>query len=147
MSERLDNLLTSIEKLKEVQRITYDYFKHLTTLSASSIGVTAALTIKVFCEPRFSVLLIFSVTSFFLCLLGSLWVMTAPGNAILYLVSIQTFATCSTGDLEKQQEDVAKNEKKYSRSLDQIRFFDFFTKITFLIGIIGFIVFFGLNLK
>jgi hypothetical protein len=147
MSTRLNSLLTSADNLKDVMRIAYDYFKHLTTISASSIGVIAALVLKVFCEPRYLVLLIISIASLFLCLLASIWVLTVPGNAILYLVAIQTIASSPEVSPDKRMKDTEDIQKKYDRSLDQIHFYDVFTKITFLVGIVVFLVFFGLNLK
>lgn len=147
MSIKLKNLLISANNLKEVMRIAYDYFKHLTTISASSIGVIAALGLKVFNEPKYLVLLIISIASLFLCLLASIWVLSVPGNAILYLVAYQTIASLPDGSTDKQKKDIEEIQKKYDHSLDQIHNYDIFTKITFLVGIIVFLLFFGLNLK
>jgi len=144
---KLNHLLMSVDRLKEVQRIQYDYFKHLTTLSVGSIGVIATLVLKVLPEPKCMVLLIISIISFFLCLLASLWALTAPGNAILYMVGIQTYAAAAPENPERHKEAVEKESRKLENSLNQIKFFDIFTKIFFLVGIVVFLVYVGVNLK
>jgi hypothetical protein len=144
---KLNYLLISMDKLKEVQRIQYDYFKHLTTLSVGSIGVIATLVLKIMPEPKCIVLLIISLMSFLLCLLASLWACTAPGNAILYIVGIQTYAAASPEDPQKNKGAVEKESRKLEKSLDQIKFFDIFTKIVFLIGVVVFLIYIRVNLK
>lgn len=148
MSEnKLNYLLMSIDRFKEVQRLQYDYFKHLTTLSVGSIGVIATLVLKALPEPRCIALLIISIVSFFLCLLVSLWALTAPGNAILYMAGIQAYAAVTPEDPQKHKGDVEKESKKFEKSLDQIHCFDIFTKILFLLGVVLFLIYFVVNVR
>lgn len=142
MAGQTNELIESMEKMKEVQRIQYDYFKHLTTLSASSILIIVAFLEKVFNSPNCIILALISILCFALCLTASLWILPVTGNIILYITGIRVLAANAEKDGEKQAETLSK---KIDDSLDKINVYDWFTKITFLLGVVMFLIFVFIN--
>lgn len=146
MSDKVNEFFESMEKLKEVHRIQYDYFKHLTTLSTASIGAIIAFVTKVFPASNCIIIAVISLISFFFCLLAALWAMPGPGNAISYVTGIQVIATPSDKNPQELAKDVEDYTDKYNRALDQIKCYGLITRIAFLHGIIFFLVYAGINL-
>lgn len=135
VKERAKNLLKSIDKMKEVQRLQYDYFKHLTTISTGSILIIVAFLEKVFSSPHLIGLAVASIISLAFCLVGSLLAMPSPGNLIMYISGIELMYH------SEDEKEVWSLSEKISNSLDTIKFFDRTTQITFLLGIGLFLAF------
>jgi len=133
--ENIKKLLESMDKMKETQRIQYDYFKHLTTLSTGSILIIVAFLEKVFSFPSLIGLSMASVTSLAFCLVGSLLAMPSPGNVIMYISGMEMMY--HSGD----ENAVWNLNEKLSGSMDTISCFDKITKTTFLLGIGLFLAF------
>lgn len=146
MSDKINEFFESIEKLKEVSRIQYDYFKHLTTLSTASIGAIIAFVTKVFPASNCIIIAFISLISFFFCLLAALLAMPGPGNVILYMTGIQAIATSSEKNPQERAKDLEDLKVKYDRELTQLKYYDLITRIAFLNGIIFFLVYAGINL-
>lgn len=139
MSKLLKEIIESLEKLKEVQRIQYDYFKHQTTLSIGSILIIVAFLEKVFSTPECIVLALISIISLALCLIGSLWILPETTNIIMYITGIRI---AKAGEDEKQANVL---NEKINASLGNINKYSWFTRITFLLGIVMFLIFSFIN--
>jgi hypothetical protein len=139
MSEKIDEVLGNIERLKEVQRIQFDYFKHLTTVSSGAILILVAFLEKIFSNPKGVCLIIISLVAFGVCLIGSILPMTHTTNAILYATGIRI-----SYDEDNKERAKSMNEK-LSRSLNGIVFYDYLTKISLIIGFTFFIIFSAIN--
>lgn len=146
MSEQLNETLESLERLKEVERLRFDYFKQLSTLSTGSIGAIIAFIAKIFPASIFINLAAFSLFCFFICLVGSLFGMTAPGNMILYLTSIQTIGPSSEKTPEEREKDIKTYSKRYLKGLNEISILDKITKWAFVVGVISFLFYAGMSL-
>lgn len=162
MSERFEKLIESMEKMKEVQRMQYDYFKFLITLCGSGFLIMIAFFEKVFEKPDCVILAVISILSFALCILGSVLALPVTGNIILYMTNIQIISArqiISTGPTKESEEEAKKMEEetkksleeandllnKINRQLDKIKRFDWWTKITFLIGMLTLLFFIVIN--
>jgi len=143
MSEKLKELLESMEKMKEVQRIVYDYFKHLTTLSAGLILVIVAFLEKVFSDPTGITFVVISVICFALCLISSLEALPSAGNIIMYISAMRIIAQGE--DEMKAVEELGEIMKKINKSINWMQIYDRVTRYSFLAGIIAFLIFAGIN--
>ena len=109
MLEKLKDTIEFFEQMKEIQRIQYDYFKHLTTLSSGAILIVVAFIGQVFNHSVGIFFAFASIIAFILALAISLWALPLPGNTILYInVIIQGVAE---GDENKAMEGYNKAEK------------------------------------
>lgn len=121
--------IASAERMKEIQRIQYDYFKYFITLSSSGIALAFAflerIVAQLSCWQR--VLLFISLFLFFLVIIFSLQAMKAAGNAIQYLAAIQF------DDIDESS--AIKYESKFVKSLGIISFHDKLTMYFFIVGV------------
>jgi hypothetical protein len=138
--------LEHLERMKESQRMQFDYFKHLTTLSSGSIAVVATLLAKVFPSATSFALPILSLLSFFVCITVSLWAMTAAGNAILYLTGTGIIASSTVKNPQELEINRQEYDDKFNKALDKIGCYDKITMGTFLIGVALFLVFVAIAL-
>jgi hypothetical protein len=155
MSERLKELNECMEKLKEVQRLQYDYFKFLITLCGSGFLIMIAFIEKVFEKPDCVILAIISVLSFAFCILGSVLALPVTGNIILYMTNIQMISMRQiilTGPKKESEEEAKKREEeandllnKIHKQLNNIKRFDWWTKNSFLIGMFTSLFFIVIN--
>ncbi len=143
MLEKLKELFESLEKMKEVQRIVYDYFKHLTTLSTGLILIIVAFLEKVFSDPIGITYVVISVICFALCLIGSLLALPSAGNIIMYMSAMRIIAQGK--DAEKAIEEIEKIIKGINKTVDRMKIYDHVTRYSFLAGIIAFLIFAGIN--
>jgi hypothetical protein len=162
MCEPFDKLIESMEKLKEVHRIQYDYFKFLITVCGSGFLIMIAFFEKVFEKPDCVILAIISILGFALCILGSVLALPVTGNIILYMTNIQIISArqlISTGPTKESEEEAKKKEEETKKSLKEanhlldkingqlkkIRIFDWWTRISFLTGMITLLFFVVIN--
>lgn len=146
MSENFGELKESLERMKEVQRIQFDYFKHVTTLSTGTILIMIALLEKVIVDPKITILAIFSIVSFSICLFSSFWVMPVPGNIIQYIASLPIITVVGNKSAEEREIDLENYIDKISSSLKVIGRFSNIARYFFLAGIISLITFAIINL-
>ena len=76
--------------------------------------------------------------------IGSLWVMAVPINIILYKIGSRIEMELGQRD-EETLKKIKELENKVDKSYGIIKRYDFITKISFLIGIISFLIFCTLN--
>ncbi len=146
MAEKREELLDMLEKLKEIQRMEFDYFKHLTTLSTGSILVLVAFLEKVFSKPMGEGWALASIGCFALCVIGSLLALPSAANIVLYTTGIRMiFVSAGKGDEEKAKEGVEKGLKKINDAFGSMKFYDHFTRIVFFAGLISLLIFAGMN--
>lgn len=144
--KKKEGLLDTLEKLKEIQRMEFDYFKHLTTLSTGSILVLVAFLEKVFSCPQGEVWALVSIGFFALCVIGSLQALPSAGNIVLYTTGIRmVLVSVEKGQEEKAKEDVEKGLKKMNKAFDSLKFYDRFTRIVFYAGLVSLLIFAGIN--
>jgi hypothetical protein len=118
MQKDINKLTESMEKMKEVQRIQYNYFKHLTTLSTGSILIIVAFLEKVFSEPTGIFLSIISIIALALCLIGSLLALPLPANIIMYIECL------NIARIKEDEQMAEKLDKKRADSLTWIGRYD-----------------------
>jgi len=125
------NLLnTSAERMKEIQRIQYDYFKYIIWLSSGAIVLVLSFLDKIMLNllSWHKVLLFLSIIFFILVVLFSLSAMRAAGNAILYVNGMQVA-------LQSQNDrDYLNYYKKFDKALNNIKGYDNFTYGLFAFG-------------
>lgn len=144
MQEKDKIIYESLEKIKEVDRLQYDYFKHFTTLNTASILIIVAFIEKIFNYPDYIIIAFISIASLAISLIGSLWVMAVPINIILYKIGSRIEMELGQRD-EETLKKIKELENKVDKSYGIIKRYDFITKISFLIGIISFLIFCTLN--
>ena len=71
MQEKDKIIYESLEKIKEVDRLQYDYFKHFTTLNTASILIIVAFIEKIFNYPDYIMIAFISIASLAISLIGS----------------------------------------------------------------------------
>ena len=145
MPEHFDELVKSMESMKETQRIQFDYFKHLTTLSTGSILIIVAFLEKVFSYPEWIILAVFSIIALAVCLVASLFAMTPCSNVILDITGLRTIMTVGDKSTEERIKYKNKFSGKISKSLKRIGILDHISKYSFLLGIALFLIFAILN--
>jgi len=108
-----------MERMKEVQRIQYDYFKYLITLSTGSILIIIAILEKVFTNPQILVivLIMISMVGFAATIIFSLCALPNTGNMILYISGLQKAVVDHNEKMKKDFED------KIDRALEGIKIF------------------------
>ena len=145
MSEQRQELLNSMESLKDTQRLQYDYFKHLTTLSLTLIGLMAA-AIR---SDSISYALIpagFSILGLLVCLIAALFAMPVAGNSILFLTGVRITATSKVKPPDEAKKDFEDFAEKYSKTLDRIHISDIPTRIALLVGVFMALTYAGMKL-
>lgn len=140
-SDRAKELVESMEKMKEVQRIQYDYFKHLTTLNAGSIGIAVAFISRLSSASHCFALAILSLLSFFSGIIVALCGMIAAGNAIQYTCGIRVIWAAQKNDPEEAVKRVEEMQIKFDTMLDRIHVYDKFTMIALVSGILMFLLY------
>jgi hypothetical protein len=102
-------LIEWMERMKEVQRMQYDYFKFLITLSTGSILIIIAILEKVLTDPQIlvKVLIMISIVGFAATIIFSLGALPNTGNIILYINALQ-------------KPEIEKDEKKKREFGDKI---------------------------
>jgi uncharacterized membrane protein len=70
---------------EEANKLFYDVFKHLTTLSTGSILILATLLETVFNEPQWLFLIVISLVSFILSIISAVRMMFFQASAVLVL--------------------------------------------------------------
>ncbi|MGA2361628.1 MAG: hypothetical protein ABSG73_04125 [Candidatus Aminicenantales bacterium] len=128
-----------LEKFKDIQRLQFEYFKHLSTISASSLGIIVALSKVFFPNTKIVCLLILSLLSITCCLIAAVSAMPLVANSILYILRAQAGKAIR----EKDPDPIID---QYSRALDKIEDFDRFTRITLMAGAVLFLIFAAINL-
>jgi len=146
MPEKREEILDTLEKMKEIQRMEFDYFKHLTTLSTGSILILIAFLEKVFIKPKGFVLGFISIGCFTLCLIFSLLALPQAGNIVLYTTGIRMVLVSGETDEEKAKKEVEKGLNKINKTLDCLKVYDHITRWVFIAGIVIFLIFTGINL-
>ena len=149
MSEKRQEILETLEKLKEIQRMEFDYFKHLGTLSTGSILILVAFFEKVFSDPTGEAWIVLSVICFVLCIADSLLAMPSASNIVLYTIGIRMVLVSGGEDTEevkeKAKKEVEKAMDKINDAFDSLKIYDRVTRWSFLVGLIAFLIFAGVN--
>jgi len=149
MSEKRQEILETLEKLKEIQRMEFDYFKHLGTLSTGSILILVAFFEKVFSDPTGEAWIVISVICFVLCIADSLLAMPSASNIVLYTIGIRMVLVSGGEDTEevkeKAKKEVEKAMDKINDAFDSLKIYDRVTRWSFLVGLIAFLIFAGVN--
>ncbi len=131
MSNR-NEVIEWMERMKEVQRIQYDYFKYLITLSTGSILIIIAILEKVFSDPRklVMVLIMISMAGFAVTIIFSLCALPNTGNMILYINGLQRAVA------DHDEKEAKKYEKKIDAALDSIKILDWIVFSSYISGIV-----------
>lgn len=149
MSEKRQEILETLEKLKEIQRMEFDYFKHLSTLSTGSILILVAFFEKVFSVPIGEAWIVVSVICFVLCIAGSLLAMPSASNIVLYTTGIRMVLVSREEDTEEAKEKAKKKAlegmNKINDAFDSLKIYDRVTRWLFLAGLVTLLIFAGIN--
>ena len=139
MSNR-NEMIEWIERMKEVQRIQYDYFKYLITLSTGSILIIIAILEKVFSDPQTLVvaLIMISMTGFAVTIIFSLCTLPNLANIIMYINGLQKALMISDEKEAKGYED------KIDAALDKLKILDRGVFWSYVSGIVVLLVSVGL---
>lgn len=148
LKEDDEKRLNDLEKYKDVQKVAFDYFKHLSTLSTGSILILIAFLEKVFSCPRVEFLALISIGCFALCLVLSLDALQSANNLVICPKGIGTiFATRNADEEEevtkKRAEGVQDGMEKIIKAFGLLGRYDKDTKKLFILGI-GFLLVFVL---
>lgn len=148
---RRKELFNELERMKEIQRMEFDYFKHLTTLCTGLILILVAFLEKVFTEPQVIALAIISIVCFLVCVVGSLMALPLASNIVLYVTGIRMVAVSIRGEVDEKVWEKAKVKSeeglnKISGALGSLHMYDLVTKWFFIAGIVIFLIFAGINL-
>jgi len=149
--ERRKELLDVLERMKEIQRMEFDYFKHLTTLSTGVILIIVAFIEKVFTKPQMIPVAMISIFCFLVCVVGSLLALPLAGNIVLYSTGIRTVAVSIRGEedegvWEKAKKKALEGLDKICNALDSLGCYDKITRWFFIAGIVIFLIFTGINI-
>lgn len=133
--EKMNEVLNTLEHFKEIPRLQYDYFKHLSTISTASIGAVMAFVVKLFSSSAIEILAGLSVVSFLICIFYCLSGMTEPANMIIYMSSIHSTALSEEGAPSLIKGLVELEDKIKSRGRIMTKAYHV-TRYSFLLGII-----------
>jgi hypothetical protein len=103
---------------EEANKLFYDVFKHLTTLSTGSILILATFLESFFTDPQWKALIVVSLVSFIVCIVSAVLMMFFQAGAVLVL-------------------------KEQTNRVEKTSFF--VTMASFLLGIISFVAFAVVN--
>ena len=142
--DKKSEYIDSLEKYKEVARIQYDYFKHLSLLSTASIGAILAFISKTSSLTYVSILAGLSLICFFVSIVVSLSGMVSPANIIMYLTAIRTLDALEVQE-EKQKAERRKLMTQLNTAVDNVQKANKCTKNAFLLGIILFLLYASIN--
>lgn len=129
-----------MERMKEVQRIQYDYFKYLISLSTGSILIIIAILEKVFTSPQTLVvaLIMISMVGFAVTIIFSLCALPNLGNIILYINGLQKAVMIND---KKEAKD---NQEKIEAALDKLKTHDRGVFWSYVSGIVILLISVGL---
>jgi hypothetical protein len=141
MATEFDNQAVGevVHFIGEFQKNRIDYFKHLTTLNTGSILIAIALLKDVFKNPRGLILIVLSFAFFLVSLVSALHMMQVLNgyNA--------AFFTLFSSALEATQDDIGRIKADLNKITGSIakstKWFHPIADISFLIGIVAFLVF------
>ena len=139
MPDDIKEAIEVLEKLKEVLKYRYDYFKHLTTLNAGSILIIIALLKGIFKEPKGIEIILVSIVCFVLSLVCSLTIMTMIGNLVLYISGI--YGAFVAKDIKGGNEISDKAKSTSSKA----KIIDWLSHIFFILGIVMLVCFAFIN--
>ncbi len=141
MPNIFNNSLDSLERLKEVLRLQFEYFRQLSTLSTASIGAMIAFFTKIPPTSWYIIPVAISLLCFFTCLIISMYGMTMPTNMVFYSDAIWTIATSSQKTPPEREQDAKEYIDKYGKGIEAIKRYDRISRYTFIIGVISFLAF------
>lgn len=133
-------LIEWMERMKEVQRMQYDYFKFLITLSTGSILIIIAILEKVLTDPQIlvKVLNMISIVGFAATIIFSLGALPNTGNVILYINALQK------PEIEKDEKKKKEYEDKIDKALNSIGISDRIIFYSYTSGIVVLLISVGL---
>ena len=131
MPKELKEFIGWMERMKEVQRIQYDYFKYLITLSTGSILIIIGILEKVFTCPQtlVKVLIMISITGFAVTIIFSLSALPNLGNIIMYINGLQKAL------MFNDEKDAKRYQKNIDEALDKLKRLDRGTFWSYVSGI------------
>lgn len=131
-----------IERMKEVQRIQYDYFKHLTTLGSGSALFTIAFWEKLFmaAEPAARICGFVSILLFACTIVLALSALPIIGNIILYINGVQK------AQINNDQKARREMVEKIGKSLDKMHRLDNLSIFAYCFGILSLIIYAAINI-
>ncbi len=136
-------LIEWMERMKEVQRMQYDYFKFLITLSTGSILIIVAILEKVLTDPQIlvKVLIMISIVGFAATIIFSLGALPNTGNMIMYINALQNPHIEKNENKRKEYEDKINKALKSVSISDRIVFYSYASGIVMLLIAMGFYFF------
>lgn len=139
MHEQRTERLNWLERMKEVQRIQYDYFKFLIGLCSGIMALIIAFIKEIFQRLDNSWLVIVSLACLAVCIIISLLSLQMASNVILYINGLQlSLIDDSPGDSETYN-------KKLDSSLNDMQLFSKIDIIFLGLGICAFLVLLFIN--
>lgn len=150
LKEDDERLLEPLEKFKDIQKMEFGYFRHLSTLSTGSTLILIAFFEKVFSCPKFKGWALTSVICFALCLVLSLKALQSANNLVLVPIGIKMIFVTRNADEEekvtkKKAEKVQEGMDKITKALKLLGRFDKVTIWLFIAGIVTLLIFVGIN--
>lgn len=153
-------LIETLEKMKEIQPIKFDYFKHLTTLSTGSILILVAFLEKVFTAPQIVELALVSIGCFAVCVVGSLLAFPKASDIVVYITAIRMIMLSVRGKdvvsgkdekaVEEAMEEARKGMEEFgdevSKAMSCLKVYERITRWFFIAGIAIFLIFTGINI-
>lgn len=139
MSKDAKEAVEILEKLKEVFKYHYDYYKHMTTLNAGSILIIIALLEGIFKEPKGIVIILVSIVCFVLSLICSLIIMSMMGNLALYMAGV--YAAFIAKDIKGIEKISDRAKSTHGKTKD----IGILNTIFFLLGIVMLVCFAFIN--
>jgi hypothetical protein len=134
-----DKKIIFADKMKEIHRIQYDYYKYFTTLSSSGIVLAFAfikrIAAQLLCWQK--ALLFISLIFFILVIYFSLQAMKTAGNSIQDWTAFQ---------LITNSDEASDYELKFSKSQDKISLYDKLTEGFFMAAVILILVIIAFNM-
>jgi superoxide dismutase len=134
--------LDFLDKLRDVQKLQYDYFKYMTSLCTGSILIIIAFHEKVFEKLNYPALIGVSLSLIALSLFSALIVMANEGNLIMYITEMHSCLITNQRDKEKGD----KIEKKIDTAFRSINIFQKTCLYGYMVGIVFLIIFVFFNL-
>lgn len=137
MSDEEEKIINTeeLEKLGEVQKFQFDYFKLMATLNMAFITAIIALVKGVFEYPRIAFLSMLAFIFLIISLICSLIALVNVGNIILWMKGIPIYI---------KRGEINRAKKSGEKILETFDIFDIFQKITnylFYLGVLALLIF------
>ena len=143
-TEEKNIILNLIHETKDFERLEFDYFKHLSTISLAGISVLGIFLKTIFLKSSHNPIIVsiacLSILAFMFCVVRSVLALPGPVNSILYKTESEFYGSIN------DENDCKTAFKKFEKENNKIKSDERTIRCSFLFGFLFFILYLIINL-